>query len=247
MKNKGKTRLRVIRPGEETEHPQAEPRTCLLLKKASKGRPKDRMISKFGALPYLTGKDDWPACLGCGEALTFVFQLRSDDMKNQPKGFPRMLSFYYCFACKPWWDVDGKGFQIDWRMIDPQAELFRAKDTPVTTRALVTPTAISLTDADDYPGVFDDRSWGDLDAHSREMLARRLPNRETSKLEGYPAWMQKPDLPSCRFCGGEMDFMGQISSGEFHGIQWPDDGRLYLFGCRNNCSDKAFSIVVQGE
>ena len=44
-----------------------------------------------------------------------------------------------------------------------------------------------------------------------------------------------------------MEFIAQISSGEFHQVQWTDAGRLLLFRCKKECNEEAISIVLQSE
>lgn len=239
-------KLRIVKDGEEPDDPALKGKDCFVLKPDNEKKTHDRFISKFGDLPYLVSKE-WPVCLGCKKPLSFVFQLRTDDAKGFLSGFPKMLSMFYCFSCNPWWDVDSKGFLISMSPIDGNADFLPAKKIPLEVFKEVRPVAINMEKTIDYPSLQDDEHFKDYNLNIQEMLNSRFPNITDSKLSGYTSWLTKPDKPKCRYCNSEMDFLAQISSGEFHGVQWPDKGRLFIFACQKQCKTDAFSIVIQSE
>jgi len=241
-----KPKLRIVKAGEDTGEPTVTSRDCYLLEADRLTKPTDRFISKFGGLPYLQDQS-WPVCKACKKPLSFVMQLRTDDAKGFLKGFPKMFSLFYCFSCRPWWDVDGKGFLARISAIDGNAKMLPAKNVPLEIYNEVKPIAIKLTISEDYPTLQDVSYWDQYDLNVKEMLSQRYPNHGQSKLSGYASWVTKPDIPKCRHCGAKMNFLGQITSGEFHGVEWPDMGKMLIFSCEKSCREDAISIVIQGE
>lgn len=232
--------LRLVRPDE------GDPltRSCSVLLPDPSRSPNDRRVSKFGGLPFWVAQRPWPGCLGCGAPLSFLGQIRSDEF-DAGGGFARLFSCFYCFACAPWWDVGGKGFHAEWLPLGGDPPLLAAKHSPLRVRA-VEPLALRVAPREDRPSLWDHPDAATLSPGQRDLLARQGPCA-ASKMGGWPAWLQSPQKPACRHCGGDMHFLGQFSSGNPIRAEFGGHGRLFWFACDAGCRPDAISLLVQDE
>jgi hypothetical protein len=236
-----KPTLRLVKP----DDPQDLTRPCYKLMPDRGRSAEDRRITKFGGLPFWPARRKWPVCTGCDQPLSFLGQIRSDEIPGLPTGFPRLMSSFYCFDCAPWWDVNGRGFHAEWLPLGGDPVLMAAKHTPLSVRA-VTPMALKIQVATDRPGMQD---WPNSDHinHAQRDLVLRVGPYKNSKMLGWPAWLQGAQVPNCRHCGGPMSFLGQFCSHAPIGAEFGANGRLYWFDCQAHCQPDALSLIVQDE
>lgn len=244
-----KTDLKIVKPGDAEAGNLADVKgaSCFLMLPDREKSPRDRSISKIGGLPYLSKAMGWPNCLSCGDPLAFIGQFLHPRLHEALQGPMRILSFFYCFSCAPFWDVLGKGFFLGRIDMEEGAELLPIKKTPVLKHPDIRPVALRFSESTDYPDLQDRPGAKDVTAPVRELLLEQTPTVAGSKLGGFPAWLQRPDAPRCRFCGGTMHFLGQIDGGDFPGLVFADQGRVFMFECTKGCGGGSLSIVVQGE
>ncbi|RJO65897.1 MAG: DUF1963 domain-containing protein [Myxococcales bacterium] len=220
---------------------------CFVARAATQSRAGDRRQSKIGGLPYFPDGEAWPACKGCGAPLTFLAQFKSADAPGMIAAPARMLVMFYCFACAPFWDVEGRGFWAMLTPFEPFAPLLPEKKMPIDPH---TPPELALRFAKtkDHPAPTEWPASGGLSDWERNELAARRPNVAKTKLGGFPSWCQSPDAPRCRECGQAMRFIGQLVSDIGLGLHFPDGGRLYLFEClAPHDGEVPLSIVMQTE
>ncbi len=239
-------KLRIVQKNQSFKQ-RTEPRVCYRLEADNKISSENRSISKIGGLPYWPVSEAWPLCSGCGDPLSFIAQLRSDDAFKISPTFPRFLCFFYCFRCAPWWDVANEGFLLRWMSIRTDVELLPAKATPLPAPNSPPPVALTTTQCSDYPDLHFLMSERNYEAASAQIALAHQPNLSTSKLGGYPTWIQKPDIPLCRSCSAPMRFLGQLNTGKGEFLPGWETGRFYFFGCSQSCTTDALSIVMQAD
>lgn len=238
-------KLKLVKEGNgQTALPEA---VCYVVEPVEASDPEDRMHSKYGGIPYLPATLDWPICRGCGRPLSFLAQFRSDDAPWLYRGFPRMLVFFYCFHCAPWWDVDGRGFYLRCFDIRHDFELFQPKLAPIEDVPFMAPQRLRFQRKTDYPSPQDHATFKGLSPGALAETQRRSPNVTQSKLGGFPSWLQKADVPRCRFCRRRMGFTGQVNTGDAEGMILGEAARIFLFACPGGCKPQTFSIVAQTE
>ena len=55
--------------------------------------------------------------------------------------------------------------------------------------------------------------------------------RPLHQLGGNPGWMQCEEIPLCPNCEKEMEFIAQLDTDPGIGLQFADNGRLFVFIC----------------
>jgi hypothetical protein len=104
-------------------------------------------------------------------------------------------------------------------------------------------------------GEFEPDELDALDEDEQLLYKRSGSVAKCSKLGGYVAWIQEPDVPSCQ-CGADMEYYLTIASAsrgsrdgrcgyEDTGLGILDEGAMYCFVCRR-CEPWTFSCVFQG-
>ncbi|MBN2132496.1 MAG: DUF1963 domain-containing protein [Sedimentisphaerales bacterium] len=82
--------------------------------------------------------------------------------------------------------------------------------------------------------------FGDLPRILTEQDVKLEPNRQSldekedtprHQLGGSPTWIQGIEAPSCIECGNAMPFIAQLDTDRSVGMQFGDDGILYVFIC----------------
>ena len=167
-------KLRVITGDEPHDDESPQEFVCFTFQADENHDPEQRRISKIGGLPYWPADNPWPCCSGCGKPLTFLFQVRTEDVLQVQFGSPRMLCFFYCYPCHPWWDIDGKGFLLTHIPYRPQDELLAAKYCPLDTGPAPQPCAIRFRRHTDYPSLSELSSLPE-DEHLRALFLQRYP------------------------------------------------------------------------
>jgi hypothetical protein len=96
----------------------------------------------------------------------------------------------------------------------------------------------------------------ELDDQERDAYKRSASVATCSKLGGYVAWIQEPDVPSCPHCGAASEHYLTIASAqrgmgeerwrnEETGLSILGGGAMFVFVCRT-CEPWTFSFVFQG-
>ncbi len=223
-------------------------REAALVKYNTHRLPRERSISKFGELPYLPDGKGWPVCSSCGKPLTFISQYNFTEAGLTLSKDYDLLTFYYCFDCKPWWDVAGRGFLAKAYYADPLVKLLPEKLAAVDDSGRGPKACeIDFKVFRDYPSAPEAARLLVLEEEVEKHYGEKYSPEVRGKIGGWPAWHQLTDTPVCRHCGGAMRLAAQIPSGEAHGLDWDGHGCMYIFVCEELCRRDAFSIVLQGE
>ena len=209
--------------------------------------------SKFGGTPYAEAGDSWPICTGCNQELTFVSQIRH-EAGNQ------LAVFYYCFHCLPWGLDDELSGQWLIRLYEkPTLENTvdiapRSIDefSPVPSKVVSIPVdclpdweTISATheDVDELcHSIDEDCPW---EVYENAVDRAGCLIDYSTRLGGYPAYLQSADQRHCPTCDATMEFYAQIASEEFAGITWGDSGMVYLFRCAEHANEFQLALHSQ--
>ncbi len=239
-------KLHLVKENESQDTYQPDASVCYLIEPDPESNSEQRLISKLGGLPYWPASHPWPCCTGCGEPLTFIFQVRTDDVMRVQFGPPRMICFFYCYNCHPWWDVEGKGFLLTYLPFNANEKLLAAKHSPLDTGAVPVQQALKFIEESDYPISQELESFPE-DENQRELFRQSFPNRTESKIGGFPSWLQKADIPRCPKSHQPMEFIGQLNSNRKWNVIFPDMGRVLFFRNPEADSSHSNSIVIQSE
>lgn len=201
------------------------------------GGPSDQLA---GA-PWLPSGTEHPACACCGKPLALFVQLRTDPIRAAFPGLPagHLVQLFYC--------IDGDG------PCEVEAETWEAFNTSTVGR-LVPITegggfgqarlpgqsivgwlpAHELPDPEELPSPLRE----DLDGDTWMALGEFC--HDGDKLGGWPAWVQGPELPSCRKCGSKMRFLFQVDSNCGVDHMFGDVGTAHLSYCEKHPEELGF-------
>ncbi|APR88594.1 hypothetical protein A7982_13943 [Minicystis rosea] len=151
-----------------------------------------------------------PACEHCGVSMSLVVRL-AKDAQRFPLAKHAGLAVWMCPStdCRPWEAGAGANAAV---LLDDAAMRAAA---PPTARAIVFEKARIEAE----PGGDDD------------------DERATSKVGGFPVWVQDDATPSCDVCGDTMAFALQVDD-EVAAQNFGDSGSGYVFVCPRECSAK---------
>jgi len=236
-------KLRVVHPNAHFATSSASSRPCYRFVKNDNESAENRFAAKIGGLPFRPDNRPWPVCLSCGAPLSFIFQFPGHAIPELFGNTQRMLSLFYCFECSPWWNIENKGVHLEWLPYSPDTRQLPEKFAPLGIVEVPYPCAINIEAWEDFPSIFEEIDENDGPGPEADDAASlTFPG---SKLGGFPAWRARGEIPICPDCSRPMRFIGQLASGEFHGLRFGDNGRFFLFECWADCG--RLSFVMQPE
>lgn len=197
------------------------------------------LLSHFKGRPYFDTKDKWPLCGGCGAPMEFILQIgASDPEKIYLPDDILMIQFYKCPHCfctrheddgwlvKTYDDIDVTDFiEIDPPYAYDGAEYchiryHHVKSLPDWEGLHNISPRLSKNAVQSFP----DAPWNYYQKACKEL---GIEQEIGSALFGYPAWVQGDETPLAD--GKALPLFLAIDSEEEAGIQWVDEGMVYLF------------------
>lgn len=217
--------------------------------------------SHFGGNPYFESGGKWPICPDCNRELDFICQIDYTQGFHEKHKEIALFTFFYCWECLPCGGLLKDETEGQWVVKiypNPSEEkavtIKRAKVQEKVTKPCIGEIyeAESLPDWDeiDLMKLVEKRlprPWAGLDIPGGlyQSLVEKLigePEGLCTFLGGYPKWIQGGLTPKCSKCGSRMSLLAQINSEENAGIEWRDDGAVYLFFCPNHPHEIKFVI-----
>lgn len=222
------------------------PSSIVTPRKLKRGEALSPIATKFGGIPYMEQGDEWTACGGCDEPLSFIFQC---NLAECPHSSSRgLFTFFYCHSCSSWGDIppDVENAWIVHRYDSPDASKAAKIDDQTSEDVRLNKCACDLVVAKslpDWEGVNDlgpaiaklsakqnkEEPWAAYQAAAIELLGSESDMR--TQISGYPMWVQGAEPIECEECGEFMRLLAQIDSEEKAGLMWGDSGMVYLFEC----------------
>lgn len=213
-------------------------RKCIVFLFSRKSSP-DRITTRVGGLPYWAQEKPWPVCGSCGEPLAFAAQI---DFRHKlvRRGVPGdVLTFHYCFDCRPWTGEDGKQSLLTWHVVDPKARLIKQPVVPSSIEDDEPgPAYGEAQEAIDYPTP-SEAFGGSIVVRERYTVLQF--SIQGTKIGGYPPPIQPFETPRDRR-GRPMRFLGTIGSLQVSELPprrwnqpacgdlvWQDMGSIYLW------------------
>jgi hypothetical protein len=203
----------------------------------------DRATTRIGGLPYWPDTLRWPACKRCAEPLGFAAQLdfRHENVRSTVPG--DVLTFHYCFSCRPWKDDDNGRSHLTWHTVSPVVSLIdEAVSQPSIEDDEPGPAFGVPVEAIDYPTP--PEAYGGSIVEGERYSYLRFTIQGT-KIGGYPPHIQRirPPLDGKRRA---MRFLGTIGSLQVKALpprarkdpacgdlMWGDMGSIYLWLSEN--------------
>jgi hypothetical protein len=191
--------------------------------------------SKFGGIPYVEAGESWPQCPTCGKPLSFICQADLRQTAYRPACGACFFTFFYCWECFPWSsDVVGQSVVRLYREPDERRAVLLPLpgEVPQTAQCLISfvedvslpdweGTSLWCPEASDLACRLDEEwPWETYHDAATAIVGEQ---EITSRVGGYPRWIQNEDTPP------GMDFLAQIDSEDEAGIMWGDVGSVYLF------------------
>lgn len=189
------------------------------------GEEPNLLASKVGGVPWLAADEAWPEL--DGEPMPLLLQVNFADLVGASMTEPRLLQIFYAPA----------GGYDDW---EPW--------TPTKHIRFVTPRGASLTNVmqaagqgipphritkfsvvDEYPDGDELRSLGvSIDDALSEYFEEHNERRLSTKIGGYPRWLQGTQYPRCSRTRFPCGFIAQIDSSDRF-VDFGDAGVGYVF------------------
>ncbi|UQA56898.1 WGR domain-containing protein [Polyangium aurulentum] len=184
----------------------------------------------FGGLPAGITKKTWPVCADCSRPLMHVLTLHAHE-ERLPLRKNAALVLFVCSnedgTCETW-DADA----------GCNAAVFLTADA-LRKKALREPP--EGPDGEEPPEVMEACKIAYSPAFEADPEANE--NAEdvpaTSKVGGYPAWLQFPQTPSCATCEKELAFVAQVQEVD-DALNFAGGGDGYLFRCPDEHEAKFF-------
>lgn len=197
--------------------------------------------SRLGGPALLPAGQTWPQCGRCQRPLTHVAQIGSDS---------GLLTFFYCFGCRPMGPEGAAGYRI-W-LLDKDQAVPCDEPRAASSRGPV-PCSVQLVPVSSAPQWDDARiSLDHLDLGSDPWETYHdvwsdLTGSATleSRLGGFPDWIQGAQWPTCPACAQRMNLLLQLDSEPETGLMWGDSGRVFLFRCGTPTHPPEVALVLQ--
>lgn len=214
--------------------------TTLLKPRKARRTPPD--ASKLGGTPDLRGAAGRPACGACRKPMQFVLQLTKKDFPAFP--FPKKETLFSLWRCAQEECSSTPGERSDrpiaWRFTAPSGTAPEAApETQFSEGFRIEPCRFLPRRETEYGNEHSHpREWERLakkigDDAAYEDFAEAYPTYAETKIDGYPTWIQPPDVPKCRSCRNSKSFLMQLCSDEKSGLMHGDGGTIYFFHCRD--------------
>lgn len=178
---------------------------------------------EFGGTPPGVDAGAWPCCADCHHPMMFVALLRSHG-ERLPLAAGAAVALFACNGdfsggtCETW-DADA-GCNRALLLSEEQLAGPRLA-APPTGPAGEAPTSPMKARKIAYKARFEIDPVAEENAEGPE---------DTSKVGGYPAWIQGDDTPACEACGGPMSFVAQLDQRLDKALNF-GGGAGYLFTC----------------
>ncbi|PXF46955.1 hypothetical protein BWQ96_03293 [Gracilariopsis chorda] len=227
----------------------------------------DPIASKVGGKPAWPTAEEWPTCKEHNRALIPVIQLTQNDVPELP--FPVMSDLFQLLWCPEDHDEAGYGPLITtrWRNSSSLGPLL--KNIPCPKEDYMTSSHVPKECAVYPERIIESNPMPDnteqitmwINEHAKEDLdALGIPQdyREdaycffaeapSTKVGGFPSWVQDPAEASCR-CGEDMQLLLTVSSDDvgdgFSGYRWaPSDVRRDETGFRDCTSIQGTELCI---
>lgn len=199
-------------------------------------------ISKFGGLPYLRHKNDWPVCSNCNQPMHFFLQLNLNDTPTFQEN--AMIQLFYCTNCET--EIDAffpysKGvvcrkINIEGKPISVETNLDHIFEEKIIN---------SWKKAFDYPHFEEYDEIGlnlDIDENILELMEDKglgIP-LEGEKLFGWPYWVQSVEYPNSRIDQSRMELLFQLDSQKNLPFMFGDSGIAHLTYNKKHLKEMAF-------
>lgn len=201
--------------------------------------------SKFSGIPWLSEREEWPACSNCDEPMQLFVQLNAEALPpeaGKPFGSGLLQMFYctnqdpHCEAECDAWSAFGKSVLL--RVIQPSGSPKQLGRSPVSD--VIEPKSIVRWTAElDYPNgeecAKEGISLDDFDSDELDGFPR-----PGEKLLGWPAWVQGVEYPNCPDCGAQMTHLFQLDSNQNLDYMFGDVGCGHITQCRKHPQRLAF-------
>ena len=241
-------KLRSLAQGLE---PLIKPAAVLTLKQTDAPDRLSIAGSHFGGQPYAEEGDTRPVCPKCENGLTFICQVNAAKIKTQPVPDVGLFTFFYCLECFPFPVGEDDDHELEGQWVvrfydEPTNSKAVVIDDPTGEAASIWPCSVRARAVNRLPGWEElrtvcpeaaefaegksDDGWDYYDEAAARLTKYRSSDNHTV-LGGYPLWMQGDYTPMCPECGERMASLIDIASDKAAGLQWGDEGHLYLFYC----------------
>lgn len=223
-------------------------------------------ISKYGGLPYLPLNIEWPVCKHCGKAMDFICQFSKEDFPTMaiPSDEYTHLLIFACLNEQDFFQPTEQGFVSTYwakkadavhKTPPPQSDFSekRYQNPPIECKAnpMVLVDYVPYNDSR-YPEL--KKLFDYLPDDRSDYYFNNFMPFEGTKVKGEPSFIQNEEYPTCDKCGKRMEFWGQLSSDEpvnkllhkdlsDHNLMWGDVGIIYLYYCKDWCTDTVKSIM----
>ncbi|MCH8923289.1 MAG: DUF1963 domain-containing protein [Planctomycetes bacterium] len=213
----------------------------------SGGDPGQVPVTKLSGAPWWPRGVPRPTCVD-GHLMAFIAQIRLDEVPGfDPR--PTLISFHYCDQCT----YDGKmpwGWEEDGRQRRYNVAVFSAADIKsVDGLGMVTESSVRPQSATSEPGMevagLEDiwKMFPETAVPGGAPDPDSLMHEESSKLGGWPSWVQHPTIPEDEV-GNEMEFVGQLDMHSCPDSAWAC-GYAYLFVSQLDEDDPQAELVIQ--
>jgi hypothetical protein len=194
------------------------PVTAWRCKMAPTRAPTRDAVSKLGGTPWLPASQSWPCCGACGQHMLFAAQLaRSEAL---PLRRHHLVSFFFCDTCLPA-APDGTSKVSLW-----STSTEATADPP--PRSAMREYRIEVKPFKDKP---------DEEKASAASFS--------SKLGGFPRWVQDDETPICPHCGARMVCVAQIEPSIDAMLIPGDCARWFVCVCPTECTSESATAVWQ--
>ncbi len=193
--------------------------------------------SKFSGLPLIVEGTDWPVCHNCTQPMQLFFQLNLSEVDHPYPTKNGVLQLFYCTSSEPLCEVDCKSYfpfskATLARVVSGEPTLFEVPSGDFFPGRRI----VSWQRRPDFPAELEDASITD---DEYDILIEHFP-LSGEKLGGWPNWVQDEELPDCRTCGQQMEFLVQIDSNGHLPYMFGDMGCGHLSFCRNHPDEMSF-------